>query len=200
MDGTNFRRRRLRLAFLVVVVLIVVCGVRWPLPSYLKDVDGLSRASIAQIAKLRAGGKVDEIYGLLHLVTAPGRPQLSPSADVNSGKPIPLALYDNSVDWTTVVASINERFPVVVFSKTHCPYSQRAKALLDSYELKPAPAVIEVDLRDDSHMIKVLLTRLTGRSTFPNVIVGGKSIGGYDEINRMHENDRLGSALLYRAS
>jgi hypothetical protein len=70
-----------------------------------------------QITKLRAGGNIDEIYGLLHLVTAPGHLQLSPSADVISGEPIPLTLYDNSADWSTVVAFVNQRFPVVVFSK-----------------------------------------------------------------------------------
>jgi hypothetical protein len=53
----------------------------------------------------------------LHLVTAPGHLQLSPSADVISGEPIPLTLYDNSADWSRVVAFVNQRFPVVVFSK-----------------------------------------------------------------------------------
>jgi hypothetical protein len=53
----------------------------------------------------------------LHLVTAPGHLQLSPSADVISGEPILLTLYDNSADWSTVVAFVNQRFPVVVFSK-----------------------------------------------------------------------------------
>ena len=115
--GTSIRRRRLSLVILVAVVLTVFCGARWQLPSYLKDVDGLSRANIVQIAKLRAGGNVDEIYGLLYLVTAPGHLRLSPSADVTSGGAIPLTLYDDSVDWTTEVASINQRFPIVVFSK-----------------------------------------------------------------------------------
>ena len=36
-----------------------------------------------------------------------------------------------------------------------------------------------------------MLTRLTGRSTFPNVILLGKSIGGSDGIAAMHEDGRL---------
>lgn len=36
-----------------------------------------------------------------------------------------------------------------------------------------------------------MLTRLTGRSTFPNVILHGKSIGGGDDITAMHNDDRL---------
>jgi glutaredoxin 3 len=36
-----------------------------------------------------------------------------------------------------------------------------------------------------------VLTRLTGRSTFPNVILRGKSIGGSDDIAAMHKDGRL---------
>jgi hypothetical protein len=44
---------------------------------------------------------------------------------------------------------------------------------------------------DDGDFIKIVLTRLTGRSTFPNVIVRGKSIGGADDITAMHNDGRL---------
>jgi glutaredoxin len=44
---------------------------------------------------------------------------------------------------------------------------------------------------DDGDFIKALLTRLTGRSTFPNVILHGKSIGGSDDISEMHKDGRL---------
>lgn len=46
-------------------------------------------------------------------------------------------------------------------------------------------------LADDGDFIKALLTRLTGRSTFPNVILHGKSIGGSDDITVMHNDGRL---------
>jgi len=36
-----------------------------------------------------------------------------------------------------------------------------------------------------------VLTRLTGRSTFPNVILRGKSIGGADDIGAMHKEGQL---------
>jgi glutaredoxin-related protein len=44
---------------------------------------------------------------------------------------------------------------------------------------------------DDGDFIKAVLTRLTGRSTFPNVILRGKSIGGSDDLAAMHEDGRL---------
>jgi glutaredoxin len=70
-------------------------------------------------------------------------------------------------------------------------YSKRAKELLDRYELVPPPRIIEVDLRDDGDFIKAVLTRLTGRSTFPNAILRGKSIGGFDRISALHEDGLL---------
>jgi glutaredoxin 3 len=36
-----------------------------------------------------------------------------------------------------------------------------------------------------------VLTRLTGRSTFPNVILHGESIGGSDHITSMHKDNQL---------
>jgi glutaredoxin 3 len=46
-------------------------------------------------------------------------------------------------------------------------------------------------LADDGDFIKEVLTRLTGRSTFPNVILRGQSIGGADDIAVMHEEGEL---------
>ncbi|KAG9073778.1 hypothetical protein FRC06_011159, partial [Ceratobasidium sp. 370] len=47
--------------------------------------------------------------------------------------------------------------PVVVFSKTYCPYSKRAKSLLASMHLEPPAFVVEVDLRHDADTVKALL-------------------------------------------
>ena len=44
---------------------------------------------------------------------------------------------------------------------------------------------------DDADAIKTLLTRLTGHGTFPNVFIEGHSIGGYDDLKKMLENDEL---------
>jgi glutaredoxin-related protein len=40
-----------------------------------------------------------------------------------------------------------------------------------------------------------VLTRLTGRGTFPNVILRGKSIGGSDDIIAMHRDGHLRQAF-----
>jgi len=93
--------------------------------------------------------------------------------------------------WDERLKVLQEEYPLVVFSKSYCPYSKRAKRLLETYDLSPPPKIIEVDLRADSSHIKTLLTRLTRRSTFPNVILHGRSLGGSDDLMRLHEEDRL---------
>jgi len=50
-------------------------------------------------------------------------------------------------------------------------------------------------LTDDSNTIKAILTRLTHRSTFPNIIVRGRSIGGSDDIHELHTQKILGKFL-----
>ncbi|RUP23722.1 hypothetical protein BC936DRAFT_138975 [Jimgerdemannia flammicorona] len=78
---------------------------------------------------------------------------------------------------------------VVVFSRT---YSQQAKILLDTYDIKPKYHVIEVDTREDAQELKEALGVITSQYTFPNVFVSGKSIGGSDDLAAM---DRDGSLL-----
>lgn len=50
-------------------------------------------------------------------------------------------------------------------------------------------------LSADASHIKTLLTRLTHRSTFPNAILHGRSLGGSDDLVRLHEADQLRQVL-----
>jgi len=89
------------------------------------------------------------------------------------------------------VRELQTNSPLVVFSKSYCPYSKRAKSLIQTYALEPAPRVVEVDLREDGDLLKVILTRLTKHSTFPNVILRGRSLGGADDLQALHEGGKL---------
>jgi glutaredoxin len=108
-------------------------------------------------------------------------------------KPMALSVYNagKEGDWKQYVETLEKTYPVVVFSKTYCPYSRKGKALLESYNLVPAPKIVEVDLREDGDLLKLLLHRLTGRGTFPNVVLHGKSIGGSDDLQSLHAQGLL---------
>lgn len=85
---------------------------------------------------------------------------------------------------------------VVIFSKSYCPYSKKAKSiLLDQYTISPRPFVVELDQHPIGLDLQALLAENTGRRTVPNVLVNGKSIGGGDDIAALDHSDELASLL-----
>ncbi|CAO1631578.1 unnamed protein product [Jaminaea pallidilutea] len=76
------------------------------------------------------------------------------------------------------------RHPLTVFSKSYCPYSRRAKALLNS--LGATYTVVEVDLREkDSESLHAALSTLSGHRTFPTVFTGSRLLGGFDDLQKL---------------
>ncbi|KAJ1036306.1 hypothetical protein NDA13_000186 [Ustilago tritici] len=80
-------------------------------------------------------------------------------------------------DW---VHRMRSSLGLTVFSKSYCPYSQKAKSLLDS--LGAVYTVYEVDLRPDGHNLQTALARLTGHATFPTILARDKVLGGNDDL------------------
>ena len=62
--------------------------------------------------------------------------------------------------------------PVVVYSKSWCPFCTECKELLDSME-QPY-TVVELDQRDAGDAVQAALLSHTRQRTVPNVIVGGR--------------------------
>lgn len=74
-------------------------------------------------------------------------------------------------------------FLVIIFSKTYCGFSKRAKALLlERYVIDPPPHVVELDVHPLGPELQDLLKETTGRGTVPNIMINGVSIGGSDDI------------------
>ncbi|KAJ9130243.1 Glutaredoxin [Pleurostoma richardsiae] len=81
---------------------------------------------------------------------------------------------------------ILKKSPVIIFSKTYCQYSKRAKGiLLDKYIIEPAPFVVELDTHPLGKEIQTRLGEMTGRRTVPNILINGKSIGGSDDVSEL---------------
>ncbi|KAJ3999331.1 thioredoxin-like protein [Lentinula boryana] len=143
---------------------------------------------------------VDEIYGLISLVTRESEQsqRVLTSKSVDLTQPVDMNVYaaKRGMKWDKELQRLNEEYPVVVFSKTYCPYSRKAKQLLQAYQLSPPPKIIEVDLREDAAQLKTVLTRLTRRSTFPNILLRGKTIGGSDDLHALHNANALRDMFL----
>eukprot|EP00735_Rhodelphis_limneticus_P002674 TRINITY_DN13618_c0_g1::TRINITY_DN13618_c0_g1_i1::g.22167::m.22167 TRINITY_DN13618_c0_g1::TRINITY_DN13618_c0_g1_i1::g.22167 ORF type:complete len:131 (-),score=11.12,sp/Q8LFQ6/GRXC4_ARATH/46.46/5e-27,Glutaredoxin/PF00462.19/2.6e-19,GST_N_2/PF13409.1/0.0016,GST_N_3/PF13417.1/0.0018,DUF836/PF05768.9/0.0036,Thioredoxin_2/PF13098.1/0.0092,OTT_1508_deam/PF14441.1/0.02,Thioredoxin_3/PF13192.1/0.16,Toxin_1/PF00087.16/0.22,Toxin_1/PF00087.16/2.4e+03 TRINITY_DN13618_c0_g1_i1:65-424(-) len=94
------------------------------------------------------------------------------------------------------VCYVNEvvtEFPVVVFSKSSCPYCDKAKSALAKSGVNAR--IIELDQRPDGYDIQQACYQLTGRQTVPNVFVGGKSIGGGDDTVSLYQSGQLEALL-----
>ncbi|EPS31835.1 hypothetical protein PDE_06793 [Penicillium oxalicum 114-2] len=99
-------------------------------------------------------------------------------------------------DAKSVLNDILKRAPVIIFSKSYCPHSKRAKdILLGHYDISPAPFVVELDQHPIGPALQQLLRETTGRGTVPNVMVNGKSIGGGDDMAALDHSDELGPKL-----
>lgn len=110
----------------------------------------------------------------------------------------------------TLLNEILRKGPIIVFSKSYCPYSKKAKVriplhhvscirrtnkqqhiLLDLYDITPPPYVVELDHEELGPGLQSALLKSTGRRTVPNVLINGKSIGGGDDIQALHESGKL---------
>lgn len=81
---------------------------------------------------------------------------------------------------------------VIIFSKSYCPHSARAKGiLLEKYKIVPSPYVVELDEHKLGPGLQDALLKATGRRTVPNVLISGRSIGGGDDVAKLDEDGEL---------
>ncbi|KAG7101093.1 Monothiol glutaredoxin-6 like protein [Verticillium longisporum] len=95
------------------------------------------------------------------------------------------------------VNAILKKSPVIIFSKSYCPYSKKAKALLlEKYAIDPAPYVVELDEHPIGKALQDFLAAKTGRSTVPNVLINSVSIGGFDDVHDLDEQQKLVAKII----
>merc|ERR1712113_306237 len=87
--------------------------------------------------------------------------------------------------------------PLVVFSKTYCSFSIRAKQLL---KMLNAPfTAVELNTVNDGSGMQAALRELTGRRTVPNIFLEGNALGGCDELMHLNATGEL-TKLLQKAN
>jgi glutaredoxin 3 len=79
---------------------------------------------------------------------------------------------------------------VEVYTKTHCPYCVRAKALLDSKGVK----YIEIPLDEDLLRMQEMQQR-SGRRTVPQIFIDDQHIGGCDDLYAADKAGKLNPLL-----
>ncbi|KAF2143691.1 uncharacterized protein K452DRAFT_160966 [Aplosporella prunicola CBS 121167] len=92
--------------------------------------------------------------------------------------------------------AILKKSPIIIFSKSYCPYSAKAKRiLLESYAITPRPYVVELDQHPLGAGLQAALAKSTGRGTVPNILINGRSIGGGDDVESLQLNGRLAETV-----
>lgn len=79
---------------------------------------------------------------------------------------------------------------ITVYTTTRCPYCVRVKRLLDSKGVQYQ----EIDLARDPEG-RGELVKLTGMMTFPQVLIDGKLVGGFNETQAAAQSGRLDELL-----
>jgi glutaredoxin 3 len=70
---------------------------------------------------------------------------------------------------------------IIIYSKSYCPYCHAAKALLK----KKGAAFTEIDVTTDPAGQRAMAKRANGRSTVPQIFIGGKHVGGSDDLHAL---------------
>ena len=85
---------------------------------------------------------------------------------------------------------MNDTPDIVMYSTAWCGYCQRARNL---FERKGVP-VQEIKVDEDPKDRETMLQRSGGRRTVPQIFIGDRHVGGYDDLaalDRAGELDKL---------
>ena len=80
---------------------------------------------------------------------------------------------------------------VTMYSTAWCGYCERARALLQ----RKGIAVDEIKVDEDPAQRGVMLERSGGRRTVPQIFIGERHIGGYDELSQLDRSGELDRIL-----
>ncbi len=80
--------------------------------------------------------------------------------------------------------------PIVIYTKSSCPYCHAAKALLKA---KNAP--FEEISVDGDYAAQAAMAKKAGRSTVPQIWIGATHVGGCDDLHGLESAGRLDTLL-----
>ena len=80
---------------------------------------------------------------------------------------------------------------VTIYTKPYCPYCIRAVSLLE----KKGVEFQEIEAAFDPEKRQEMVQRANGRSTFPQIFIGGQHIGGCDDMMALEFDGKLDALL-----
>ncbi len=80
---------------------------------------------------------------------------------------------------------------IVMYSTAWCGYCQRARNLLE----RKGVAVREIKIDEDPQDRDTMLQRSGGRRTVPQIFIGERHVGGYDDLAALDRSGELDKLL-----
>jgi glutaredoxin 3 len=80
---------------------------------------------------------------------------------------------------------------IVMYSTAWCGYCQRARNLLE----RKGVAVREVKIDEEPGERELMLQKSGGRRTVPQIFIGERHVGGYDELAALDRSGELDKLL-----
>ena len=80
---------------------------------------------------------------------------------------------------------------VIVYTKPLCPYCFRALALLEKKGVKAT----EISAAYDRGKREEMLAKSNGKTTYPQIFIGDKHVGGYDDLAALDRAGKLDALL-----
>ncbi|WP_306031218.1 glutaredoxin 3 [Stappia sp. MMSF_3263] len=79
---------------------------------------------------------------------------------------------------------------ILVYTKSHCPYCKAAKALLEAR----GATFREIEISHDVVLRREMIAR-SGRHTVPQVFIGDRHVGGFDDLSELDREGGLAPLL-----
>jgi glutaredoxin 3 len=80
---------------------------------------------------------------------------------------------------------------VVIYSSSWCPFCHRAKRLLTNKGV----AFTEIDVDGKPELRREMVEKAHGRSTVPQIFIGGTHVGGCDDLYALDRAGKLDAML-----
>lgn len=86
---------------------------------------------------------------------------------------------------------MTDQVPIRIYSTAFCSYCERARALLS----RKGVSYSEIKVDEDPASRDEMLRLSGGRRTVPQIFIGGRHIGGFDELYTLERKGELDSLL-----
>jgi glutaredoxin 3 len=81
--------------------------------------------------------------------------------------------------------------PITIYTKSWCPYCAAAKDLLG----QKGAAFDEIDIEKRPEARQEMIQKAGGRSSVPQIFIGERHVGGFDDLNALDGRGQLDALL-----